>query len=121
MSPSQVHQGALLKISASGCTNGGTVTSTAFPVVILPAASSTTAAARVNNTATPGAHTVTVRCGNGTANASFTVLVGAAAQGGLGGTQTPSTTEMALGGAMTALAGTAALLLNRRRTRHSGI
>ncbi|MFE5940885.1 hypothetical protein ACFQ69_36900 [Streptomyces sp. NPDC056470] len=117
MSPSQVHQGALLTITASGCTSGGTVTSAAFPAVTLPAAITATATARVNDTATPGAHTLTVRCGTGNANASFTVLTGAAAQGGLGGTHAPSTIEMTIGGAMTALAVcTGAFLSTRRRT-----
>ncbi|MCX5233202.1 hypothetical protein [Streptomyces sp. NBC_00233] len=122
VSPSQVHQGALLTITASDCTSGGTVTSDAFPAVTLPAAVTTTATARVNNTATPGTHTLAVQCGTGTATASFTVLTGAAAQGGLGGTQTPHTTEMVLGGALTALAAcTGAFLLSRRtrRTHHS--
>ncbi|MFE9139656.1 hypothetical protein [Streptomyces sp. NPDC007355] len=118
VSPSQVHQGALLTITASGCAGGGTVTSDAFPSGALPAAITTTVTARVYNTATPGAHTLTVQCGTGTASASFTVLTGTPAQGGLGGTQTPGPAQMALGATMTALAaGTAAFLLSRR-TRH---
>ncbi|MFE0654534.1 hypothetical protein ACFVZH_39050 [Streptomyces sp. NPDC059534] len=124
VSPSQVHQGALLTITASGCASGGTdtVTSAAFPAVTLPAGTTTTATvtARVYNTATLGAHTLTVQCRGASTNASFTVLTGTPAQGGLGGTQTPSTTEMALGGTMTALAaGIGAFLLSRRRTHHS--
>ncbi|MGW7285454.1 hypothetical protein ACWGH4_08150 [Streptomyces sp. NPDC054847] len=116
MSPSQVHQGATLRVTASGCTGGGTVTSAAFPTVQLPAGATTTATARVTNTATPGAHTLTVRCGNRTANASFTVLAGAAARGGLGGSQVSSTAVTAAGGAMAALAvGTGAFLITRRQ------
>ncbi|MFJ2061341.1 hypothetical protein ACIOMM_36325 [Streptomyces sp. NPDC087908] len=116
VNPSQVHQGALLTITASGCTDGGTVTSTAFPVTTLPAIG--TATARVNNTATPGSHTLTVRCGTGTGTASFTVLSGAAAQGGLGGIQTPGTTEIVVGGSMAVLAAVAgAFLFSRRRSR----
>jgi hypothetical protein len=86
--------------------------------VQLPAGATTSATARVTNTATPGAHTLTVRCGSRTANASFTVLAGAAAQGGLGGTQTPGTAVTAVGGAMAALAAcTGAFLITRRRHR----
>ncbi|MEU0374428.1 hypothetical protein ABZ070_30125 [Streptomyces sp. NPDC006283] len=115
MSPSQVHQGATLQLTASGCTSGGTVTSAAFPTVQLPTGATTTATARVTDTATPGAHTLTVRCGSRTANASFTVLAGAAARGGLGGSQIPGTAAIAAGSAMTALAAcTGAFLVTRR-------
>ncbi|MEU9298650.1 hypothetical protein [Streptomyces sp. NPDC048266] len=117
VSPSQVHQGALLTITASGCTSGGTITSAAFPAVTLPAGASTSATARVNNNATTGAATLTVQCGGRSANASFTVLAGTPAQGGLGGTQGPSTTATAVGGTLTALAlATGTVLLLRRRT-----
>jgi hypothetical protein len=115
LSSAQVHQGATLQVTASGCTSGGTVTSAAFPTVQLPAGATTTAIARVHGTAAPGAQTLTVRCGSRTANASFTVLAGAAAQGGLGGSQTPSTMVTAAGGAMAALAAcTGAFLITRR-------
>ncbi|GGT24479.1 hypothetical protein GCM10010271_29840 [Streptomyces kurssanovii] len=115
VSPSQVHQGATLKVTASGCTSGGTVTSAAFPAVQLPAGTTTTATARVTDTATPGAHTVTVRCGSRTANASFTVLAGTPARGGLGGSQISGTAVTAAGGAMAALAAcTGAFLIVRR-------
>ncbi|MER7665364.1 hypothetical protein [Streptomyces sp. NPDC096193] len=115
MSPMQVHQGATLQVTASGCTTGGTVTSAAFPTVTLPAGATTTATARVNNGATPGTHTSTVRCGSRTANASFTVLVGAGAQGGFGGSQMPGTMTTIAGGALAALgACTGAFLITRR-------
>ncbi|WP_244258339.1 hypothetical protein [Streptomyces sp. Tu 2975] len=118
MSPSQVHQGATLQVTASGCTRGGTVTSAAFPTVQLPAGTTTTATARVTNTATPGAHTLTVRCDGRTANASFTVLAGAAARGGIGGSQNSGTAVTAVGGAMAALSAcTGAFLITRRRHR----
>ncbi|MFC8016476.1 hypothetical protein, partial [Streptomyces cinereoruber] len=117
VSPSQVHQGALLTVTASGCTSGGTITSTAFPAVTLPAGATTSVTARVNNNAITGTGTLTVQCGGRSANASFTVLAGAPAQGGLGGTQGPSTTATALGGTLTALAlATGTALLLRRRT-----
>ncbi|MFD5110691.1 hypothetical protein [Streptomyces cinereoruber] len=117
VSPSQVHQGALLTITASGCTSGGTITSTAFPTVSLPAGATTNTTARVNNNATTGTATLTVQCSGRSANTSFTVLAGTPAQGGLGGTQGPSTTATALGGTLTALAlATGTVLLLRRRT-----
>lgn len=116
VSPSQVHQGATLSVSASGCTSGGTVRSAAFPTVTLPAGSRTSVTARVYNTATVGAATLSVQCGGRSANATFTVLRGAAAQGGVGGSRTPSGAEIAAGSAMTGLAACAgAFLLARRR------
>ncbi|MDX2565510.1 hypothetical protein PV371_39205 [Streptomyces sp. TX20-6-3] len=118
VSPSQVHQGALLTVTASGCTGGGTITSTSFPTVTLPAGATTSTTARVNNNATTGTATLTVQCSGRSANASFTVLAGTPAQGGLGGTQGPSTTATAVGGTLTALAlATGTGLLLRRRTR----
>lgn len=118
VSPSQVHQGASLRVTASGCTRGGTVTSAAFPTVRLSAGKTSTATARVSNTARPGAHTLTVRCDGRTANASFTVLAGAAARGGIGGSQAPSTTVTAVGGVMAAASAcTGAFLITRRRHR----
>ncbi|MEU9298759.1 hypothetical protein [Streptomyces sp. NPDC048266] len=117
VNPSQVHQGALLTVTASGCTNGGTITSTAFPSVTLPAGATTSATARVNNNAITGAGTLTVQCSGRSTNASFTILAGTPAQGGLGGTQGPSSTATAVGGTLTVLAiGTGTFLLARRRT-----
>ncbi|MFD3537468.1 hypothetical protein [Streptomyces sp. NPDC058664] len=117
ISPSQVHQGALLTVTASGCTSGGTITSGAFPTVTLPAGATTSATARVNNNATAGARILTVQCGSTSANASFTVLAGTPAQGGVGGAQGPGAMAMAAGGILAILAaGTGAFLLIRRRT-----
>ncbi|MFF8841949.1 hypothetical protein ACF08N_04325 [Streptomyces sp. NPDC015127] len=116
VSPAQVHQGATLTVTASGCTGGGTVTSAAFPTVTLPAGATTTATARVDNTATPGAATLSVHCGGRTASATFTVLAGTAAQGGLGGSYTPGTSEVAAGAALTGVAAAAGAVLLRRRS-----
>ncbi|MEV4331726.1 hypothetical protein AB0K02_14480 [Streptomyces sp. NPDC049597] len=115
VSPGQVHQGATLSVTVSGCPGGGTVSSAAFPTVTLPAGA-TTVTARVDNTATPGAARLTVHCGGRTAHATFTVLAGAAAQGGLGGSYAPGTGEIAAGAALTGMAAAAAgaVLLRRR-------
>ncbi|MFI8294262.1 hypothetical protein ACIGBL_34755 [Streptomyces sp. NPDC085614] len=88
-------------------------------MVTLPAGITTTATARVSDTTTASAHTLTVQCGNATANASFTVLTGTPAQGGLGGTQALSTAVMAAGGAMAALAAATGTFLLVRRARHN--
>lgn len=116
VSPSQVHQGATLTVTFSGCSGGGTVTSTAFPTVTVPTGART-ATARVDNTARPGAATLSVRCGGRTASATFTVLAGTAAQGGLGGSYTPGPHEVAAGAALTGMAAATGAVLLRRRTR----
>lgn len=121
VSPSQVHQGATLSVTASGCTSGGTVTSAAFPTVRLPAGSRTTTTARVNNTATPGAATLTVTCSGRSAHAGFTVLKGTATQGGLGGSQSLGTAETAIGTAMAAGALAAGAFVVSRRRRRVGV
>ncbi|MDQ1006614.1 hypothetical protein QFZ82_001099 [Streptomyces sp. V4I23] len=117
VSPGQVHQGATLAVTASGCTGGGTVTSSVFPTVTLPRGATSTATARVDNTATPGRATLSVHCGGRTAHATFTVLAGTAAQGGLGGSYTPGTSEVAAGAALTGMAAAAGAVLLRRRSR----
>lgn len=120
VTPSQVHQGATLSVTASGCSGGGTVTSAAFSAVRLPAGARTTATVRVRNTARVGPATLTVQCGSRGANATFTVIAGAAAQGGLGGSRTPSTTEITTGAAMAGLAACAGALLLRRHRPDRG-
>jgi hypothetical protein len=120
VSPSQVHQGATLSVSASGCSGGGTVTSAAFPTVRLPAGTRTTATARVYNTAAVGPATLSVQCGGRSANASFTVIAGAASQGGLGGSQSPSTGEIAAGATMAGVAACAGVFFLARRRPSRG-
>ncbi|MGW7465593.1 hypothetical protein ACWGJT_13030 [Streptomyces xantholiticus] len=78
------------------------------------------ATARVRNNATPGNYSLTVRCNdNGqTATASFRVLSGRGAQGGLGGSIGPSKAEMAIGAGLvaTAAVGGSLFIVRRRRT-----
>lgn len=121
VSPSQVHQGATLSVTASGCTSGGTVTSAVFPAVHLPAGATTTATARVDNSATPGAARLTVTCSGRSANANFTVLRGAATQGGLGGSHSPGTAEMVLGASMAAGSAAAGAFYLVRRHNHGRV
>ncbi|MCP3818200.1 hypothetical protein NLX86_08755, partial [Streptomyces sp. A3M-1-3] len=64
VNPRQVHQGGILQVSASGCDRGGTVTSNdgTFPRAELSAGSVGFARVRINDHASPGRHTLSVRC-----------------------------------------------------------
>ncbi|MCH0539741.1 hypothetical protein I3F58_09225 [Streptomyces sp. MUM 203J] len=124
VSPSVVHQGGVLNVHVEGCNRGGTVTSNAFPRTHLTVTSSgQTATPRVFDHATPGRYNLAVRCNDSSrvATASFRVVPGRGAQGGLGGSVTPSSTEMAVGAG---LVGTAALggalFISRRRSLSGG-
>lgn len=120
VNPQSVHQGSTLTITVEGCKRGGTVTSNAFPQTSLPASRTgvATAMARINDNAALGRHSLIVTCNDNqmVGTAQFTVLAGRGAQGGLGGSVGPSSTEMAIGAG---LVGTAAvgggLFIARRR------
>ncbi|GAA4890726.1 hypothetical protein ACFPM3_20065 [Streptomyces coeruleoprunus] len=125
VSPTRVHQGGSLAVSAMGCGHGGTVTSNAFPKTALTVNASGHSAAtpRIYDHATPGQYNLAVKCSDHpmVVTRSFTVIRGRGATGGIGGTMAPSTTEMAVGAA---LVGTAAigggLFLSRRRRLSGG-
>ncbi|WP_329025506.1 hypothetical protein [Streptomyces sp. NBC_00690] len=79
-----------------------------------------TATARIHDHASPGHYNLAVRCNNNrnVATAQFTVLSGRGAQGGLGGSMGPSSTEMAVGAGLvgTAAIGGTLFIARRRRT-----
>lgn len=123
VSPTEVHQGGILTVSVRGCDRGGTVTSNAFPktrLTVMPGGQ--TATPRIFDNATPGQYNLAVKCDDSprVVTASFTVIRGRGAQGGLGGSVAPSSTEMTVGAA---LAGSAALggalYISRRRRMSS--
>ncbi|MGW8763711.1 hypothetical protein ACWGN5_14535 [Streptomyces sp. NPDC055815] len=121
VSPFAVHQGALLTITVRGCA-GGTVTSNAFATATLPAAVNgvSTVTVRIFNNATPGQYNLAVQCNGRTLTQSFRVLAGQGAQGGLGGSMAPSSTEMAVGGSLVAAAALGGGLFIARRRRVTG-
>ncbi|MFE1906094.1 hypothetical protein ACFW96_20865 [Streptomyces gardneri] len=126
VSPFEVHPGSTLTITARGCNRGGTVTSNAFPDATLSGGNNlNTAVARVHNNATPGNYNLAVRCNGGTnvVTESFRVLPGRGAQGGLGGSLAPSSTEMAVGGSLVAAAalGGGLFIIRRRRMTGAGV
>ncbi|KUH36824.1 MULTISPECIES: hypothetical protein [Streptomyces] len=121
VSPTQVHQGGSLAVSAMGCGHGGTVSSNAFPKTALTVNHSGHSAAtpRIYDHATPGQYNLAVRCSDSSrvVTRTFRVIRGRGAEGGLGGSMTPTSTEVAVGAV---LAGGAALggglfLIRRRR------
>ncbi|WP_406064666.1 hypothetical protein OG462_36980 [Streptomyces sp. NBC_01077] len=124
VSPFEVHPGSTLTITARGCNRGGTVTSNAFPDASLSGNSNgqSTAVARVYNSATPGNYNLAVRCNGGSSVVTepFRVLPGRGAQGGLGGSLAPSSTEMAVGGSLVAAAALGGGLFIARRRRMTG-
>lgn len=89
--PSSVHQGATLRISARGCSQGGRVTSNAFDEVHLSAGDINFATARIHDHTTPGNYNLAVKCNDNdrVATRSFRVLEGRGADGGLGGARRP--------------------------------
>ncbi|WP_432246854.1 hypothetical protein ACRAR1_01410 [Streptomyces sanyensis] len=124
VSPSTVFPGGTLTITVDGCHRGGTVSSNAFPDATLSRGDrgQQEATARVRNNARPGDYHLTVRCNNSdqTASASFTVRPGRGAQGGLGGSVGPSSTEMAVGAGLVASAAVGGSLFVARRRRTVG-
>ncbi|MEU6879023.1 hypothetical protein [Streptomyces sp. NPDC046712] len=123
VTPFAVHQGSTLTITVRGCA-AGTVSSAAFPTVALSAPSGgvSSAVARIHNNATLGEHTLTVNCTspNQTFTQRFRVLAGTGAQGGIGGSLAPSSTEMAIGGSLVAAAALGGGLFIARRRRLGG-
>ncbi|MEV8523815.1 MULTISPECIES: hypothetical protein [unclassified Streptomyces] len=117
--PSSVHQGATLRISARGCSQGGRVTSNAFDEVHLSAGDINFATARIHDHTTPGNYNLAVKCNDNdrVATRSFRVLEGRGAEGGLGGAAGPTDTEMTVGGSLVAAAaiGGAVFVARRRR------
>ncbi|MFG3497585.1 hypothetical protein [Streptomyces sp. NPDC047928] len=124
VSPTQVHQGGQLAVSAMGCGHGGTVTSNAFPKTALTVNASGHSAAtpRIYDHATPGQYNLAVKCSDNArvVTRSFTVIKGRGAQGGLGGSMAPSSTEMAVGAALVGTAAVGGGLFLARRRRLSG-
>ncbi|MFB7587157.1 hypothetical protein [Streptomyces sp. NPDC056169] len=124
VNPFEVHAGSTLTITARGCGHGGTVTSNAFPETNLSVNSNglSSAIARVHNNATPGSYNLAVKCSDNSAvvTAPFRVLPGRGAQGGLGGSLAPTSTEMAVGGSLVAAAALGGGLFIARRRRMTG-
>ncbi|MFF8293341.1 hypothetical protein ACF068_29555 [Streptomyces sp. NPDC016309] len=124
VSPSRVHQGGQLAVSAMGCGHGGTVTSNAFPKTALTVNASGHSAAtpRIYDHATPGQYNLAVKCSDNpmVVTRTFTVTRGHGARGGLGGSMAPTSTEMAVGGALVATAAVGGGLFIARRRRMSG-
>ncbi|MFC8272522.1 hypothetical protein ACFUJR_08265 [Streptomyces sp. NPDC057271] len=121
VSPFAVHQGGILTISVRNCP-GGRVTSNAFPTVTLSGNVNgvSTATARIHDHATPGQYNLAVQCGGRTLTQTFRVLAGQGAQGGLGGSLAPSSTEMAVGGSLVAAAALGGGLFIARRRMSGG-
>ncbi|MFJ7068507.1 hypothetical protein [Streptomyces sp. NPDC101115] len=122
VSPFAVHQGALLLVTTRDCA-AGTVSSAAFPSGTLSGSNQgfSTVSVRIYNNATPGLHTVTATCVNGRKlTTQFRVLAGQGAEGGLGGSLAPTSTEMAVGGSLVAAAALGGGLFVARRRRMSG-
>ncbi|MET9802528.1 hypothetical protein [Streptomyces sp. NPDC006368] len=122
--PTQVHQGGQLAVSASGCNRGGSVTSNAFPptALTLNRAGNSAATPRIYDHATPGQYNLAVRCHDSqlVVTRTFTVIAGRGAQGGIGGSMAPSSTEMAIGAALVGTAAVGGGLFISRRRRLSG-
>ncbi|MEU9145617.1 hypothetical protein [Streptomyces sp. NPDC048349] len=120
VNPFAVHQGSTMQVSAAGCGHGGTVTSHGnFPPANLSAGSIGFATVRIFNHASPGTHTLSVKCNDSSlvATARFRILEGRPSQGGLGGSLGPSTAETAIGAGLvgSAALGAGAHVLRRRR------
>ncbi|MEJ8641253.1 hypothetical protein WKI68_06725 [Streptomyces sp. MS1.HAVA.3] len=120
VNPYAVHQGSTMQVSASGCGHGGTVTSHGnFPPANLSAGSIGFATVRIFNHASPGTHTLSVKCNDSSlvATARFRILEGNPSQGGIGGSFGPSTAETAIGAGLVGAAalGAGARVMRRRR------
>lgn len=112
-----------MDVSASGCRNGGTVFSRGqFEETTLSAGRIGFATVRIFDDATPGRHTLNVRCHGSSALGTheFRVLRGRGAEGGLGGSFGPSAAETAIGaGLVGASALGAGVHVVRRRSSRS--
>ncbi|MET9324691.1 hypothetical protein ABZX75_31735 [Streptomyces sp. NPDC003038] len=120
VNPYSVHQGSTMQVSASGCGHGGTVTSPGnFPPANLSAGSIGFATVRIFNHASPGEHTLSVRCNDSSLVAThrFRILPGNPAQGGIGGSFGPSAAETAIGASLVGAAalGAGVHVMRRRR------
>jgi hypothetical protein len=118
--PYSVHQGATMQVSAAGCGRGGTVWSNGnFPQTNLSAGSIGFATVRIFNHASPGHHTLSVKCHDNSLVAThrFTILAGNGAQGGIGGSFGPSATETAMGAGLVGLSALGAGIHVVRRRR----
>lgn len=120
VNPFAVHQGSTMQVSAAGCGHGGTVSSPGnFPPTNLSAGSIGFATVRIFNHASPGNHTLQVKCNDNSlvATARFRILEGNPAQGGIGGSIGPSTAETAIGAGLVGAAalGAGAHVMRRRR------
>ncbi|MFD3694948.1 hypothetical protein ACFWUZ_02090 [Streptomyces sp. NPDC058646] len=120
VNPYAVHQGSTMQVSASGCGHGGTVASNGnFPPANLSAGSIGFATVRIFNHASPGNHTLSVKCNdsNLVATHRFRILQGNGAQGGIGGSIGPSTAETAMGAGLVGAAalGAGVHVIRRRR------
>ncbi|MFE5187912.1 hypothetical protein [Streptomyces sp. NPDC056628] len=121
--PSVIARGGQLTITVDGCPSGGTATSDAFrPTTLSPTGGgSARGTATVDHKARPGSHSITVNCGGRTLTnpAAFTVVGGV--RGGLGGSTSTgaTTTDMAIGGGLiaVALAGGGVFWMRRRAER----
>ncbi|MEU9087408.1 hypothetical protein [Streptomyces sp. NPDC048357] len=124
VNPYSVHQGSTMQVSASGCGHGGTVSSHGnFPPANLSAGSIGFANVRIFNHASPGHHTLSVRCNDSSLVAThrFTILEGNPSQGGIGGSFGPSAAETAIGAGLVGAAalGAGAHVMRRRRPLRS--
>ncbi|MER5870657.1 hypothetical protein [Streptomyces sp. NPDC002044] len=120
VNPYSVHQGSTMQVSASGCGHGGTVTSHGnFPPANLSAGSIGFATVRIFNHASPGHHTLSVKCNDSSLVAThrFTILEGRPSQGGIGGSLGPSAAETAIGAGLVGAAalGAGVHVMRRRR------
>lgn len=107
--PSAIARGGQLTITVDNCPRGGTATSDAFrPTRLSPVQGSNTArgSATVNRNARPGPHGITVICDGRTLTnpAAFNVIGGV--RGGLGGSSSTgaTSTDVAIGGGLIAVA-----------------
>ncbi|WP_228980809.1 hypothetical protein [Streptomyces sp. DH12] len=124
VSPTQVHQGGSLAVSAMGCGHGGTVSSNAFPKTALTVNASGHSAAtpRIYDHATPGQYNLAVRCSDSSrvVTRTFQVVRGRGSQGGLGGSMAPSSAEVTVGAVLAGGAALAGGVFLIRRRRPSG-
>ncbi|MFD4132596.1 hypothetical protein [Streptomyces goshikiensis] len=123
VNPYSVHQGATMQVSAAGCGRGGTVWSHGnFPQANLSAGSIGFATVRIFNHASPGNHTLSVKCHDNSLVAThrFTILRGNGAQGGIGGSIGPSAAETAIGAGLVGTAALGAGIHVMRRRRPAG-
>lgn len=120
VNPYSVHQGSTMQVSAAGCGHGGIVFSHGnFPQTNLSAGSIGFATVRIFNHASPGHHTLSVKCHDNSLVAThrFTILPGNGAQGGIGGSFGPSTAETAIGAGLVGAAALGAGIHVMRRRR----